>query len=166
VVVDLVLRQATVADTDAIARLLRAAFEEYRGRLDPPSGSLDATPEKVLERMRTARTLLAFQDDTLIGCVFSEPEDDSLYFFSLAVHPDQRRRGVGRLLIAAMEERARAMRLTGVRLGVRLALPRLLAYYNQQGYHMLEYRAHEGYLEPTYAILEKELRNLVEIAET
>ena len=35
-----------------------------------------------------------------------------------------------------------------------------------QGYRMLEYRTHESYLEPTYAILEKELRCLEELSET
>ena len=31
------------------------------------------------------------------------------------------------------------------------------AYYELMGYQVVEYKAHEGYTEPTYVILEKEM---------
>ncbi len=44
-----------------------------------------------------------------------------------------------------------------VRLGVRIVLARLRAYYERLGYRVVEEHAHVGYAEPTYVILEKDL---------
>ena len=54
-----------------------------------------------------------------------------------------------------VEEKARMLNLKKVRLGVRLALPNLLAYYERRGYRVVEHRRHEGYAQPTYVMLEK-----------
>jgi ribosomal protein S18 acetylase RimI-like enzyme len=149
------LRDAITTDAPAIASLLRAAFEEYRGRLDPPSSSLDATVEQVLEKMLTARTTVAQYGPQIVGCIFEELQDEFLYFFSLAVLPRYRRRSLGRTLIGVVEKRARWLDLEGVCLGVRVALPELLSYYDRLGYRVREYCSHAGHPEPTYVILEK-----------
>ena len=39
------LREATTADLPTLLVLVHKAFEEYRGRLDPPSGAHDETLE-------------------------------------------------------------------------------------------------------------------------
>jgi ribosomal protein S18 acetylase RimI-like enzyme len=73
------------------------------------------------------------------------------------VLPTYRRRGVGAQLIAYVEAQALSWQFDCVRCGVRLAFGRLRAYYERLGYRVIEYRKHEGYAEPTYAILEKKL---------
>lgn len=163
---ELELREAVLADAPAIALVLREAFAEYRGQLDPPSSSVDVTVHGVCQKMATAWATLAMHGTKVVGCVFFEPEDNYLYFFSLAVLPAYRERGIGRMLIEFVENRARTINLMGVRLSVRLALSRLHAYYNHLGYCFREYRSHEGYREPTYAILEKDFRNLDALRET
>jgi ribosomal protein S18 acetylase RimI-like enzyme len=155
---DLILRQATQADVAVIVNLIRQAFEEYRGRLDPPSGAHEETEERVRLKMASSQVVVVLAGDVPVACVFYERESDYLHFHRLSVLPAYRRRGVGRLLIDYVENRARALGLTGVRLGVRLALERLRSYYDRLGYRFREYRTHSGYPEPTYAILEKDLR--------
>jgi tRNA threonylcarbamoyladenosine biosynthesis protein TsaE len=154
---DLVLREATDADAAAIVALIHAAFEEYRAVLDPPSGAHRETEETIRQKMLSSRVVIAVCGSAPVGCVFFEQAADHLSFSRLAVPPACRRRGVGAALIAYVEERARALSLGQVRLGTRIALPHLRSYYERLGYRLLEYRAHDGYAEPTYMILEKDV---------
>jgi predicted N-acetyltransferase YhbS len=158
---ELVLREATDDDVSAIVAVLMAAFEEYRDRLDPPSGAHGESVEKVQEIMQTARVVLAQAGDQIAGCVFYAPVDNHLDLFRLAVLPPYRQRGVGRALVQYVESRALAIGLPHVQLGVRVALPGNRAYYERMGYRFLEARTHKGYVEPTYIILEKTLDEAV-----
>jgi ribosomal protein S18 acetylase RimI-like enzyme len=151
------LREATEADAESLAALVREAFEEYRGRLDPPSGAHGETPEGVRDRLRSVRAALALASEGPAGCVFYETEEGRVYLSRLAVRPAYRGRGLGRTLIEYVEGRARAVGLRCVRLGVRIALARQRAYYERLGYRPVEARAHAGYPEPTYLLMEKPL---------
>jgi ribosomal protein S18 acetylase RimI-like enzyme len=152
------LHEATEDEAEAVAELLRAAFEEYRGWLDPPSGAHRETAEKIRSEMRDARIVLAVLGDTIAGCVFYAPVNQHVDLFRLAVLPEYRQHGIGRSLIAYVEERALHMGFQRVQLGVRLQLPRNRALYERLGYRFVEERRHAGYSEPTYAILEKLLQ--------
>lgn len=151
------LREATEADAETVASILRSAFEEYRGWLDPPSGAHAETADTVREKMKTAGVIVALAGEEAAGCVFFQPGEGLLYFSRLAVLPAYRRQGLGRLLIEQVEERARAMRLPRVRLGVRIVLDRQRAYYERLGYHVVGSASHLGYTEPTYVFMEKEI---------
>jgi ribosomal protein S18 acetylase RimI-like enzyme len=151
------LRDATNADLPTVLAVLQAAFAEYRGRLDPPSGVHQETVESLRAQMTSACIVLALLDDTVVGCVLYRPENDHVYLGRLAVLPAYRNRGIATALTAAVEQRARARGIPRVRLGVRVALPHLRAWYERLGYRLLEERRHEGYVEPTYLLLEKML---------
>jgi ribosomal protein S18 acetylase RimI-like enzyme len=155
VVGDWLLREAGEADAEAIAAVIRAAFEEYRGRLDPPSGALAETADTVREKMRTAQAVLALADGVPLGCIFLRPEEGRLYLFRLAVLPGHRGRGLGRAMLAHAEGRARALGLPRVRLGVRAALARQIAFYEGLGYRRVGDGTHLGYAGPTYLLLER-----------
>jgi ribosomal protein S18 acetylase RimI-like enzyme len=152
---DWLLREAGEADAEAVAAIIRAAFEEYRGRLDPPSGALAETADTVREKMRTAQAVLALAGEVPVGCVFFRPEEGRLYLFRLAVLPGRRGRGLGRALLAHAEERARELGLPRVRLGVRAALARQIAFYEGLGYRRVGDGTHPGYAGPTYLLLER-----------
>jgi ribosomal protein S18 acetylase RimI-like enzyme len=152
---DWLLREAGEADAEAVAAVIRAAFEEYRGRLDPPSGALAETAETVRAKMQTARAVLALISEAPVGCAFLRSEEGRLYLFRLAVLPGHRGRGLGRALLAHAEERARALGLPRVRLGVRAVLDRQIAFYEGLGYCRVGAEAHPGYARPTYLLLER-----------
>jgi GNAT superfamily N-acetyltransferase len=152
---ELTLREATNDDVPTLVSLLKAAFEEYRDRLDPPSGAHEETIEKVRGVIQSAGAALAYVGETAAGCVFYAPVGRSMDLFRLAVLPAHRQRGVGRALIAYVEARTLAVGITRVRLGVRIALPGNRAYYERLGYRFVEARTHAGYTQPTYVILEK-----------
>jgi ribosomal protein S18 acetylase RimI-like enzyme len=151
---EVTLREAANADLPALVAVLKAAFEEYRGRLDPPSGAHDESAAKVREVLRTSRAVLALSGDEIVGCVFYAPSGNHVDLFRLAVLPEYRRRGIARRLIEYVEARARQLGLPRVQLGVRVALPGNRIYYERLGYRFVEARTHAGYAEPTFVILE------------
>lgn len=152
---NLQLREAADSDLETIVAVIRAAFAEYEGRLDPPSGGARDTVESLREKIADGNAVLALLDDQVIGCVFYRPDCDHLYFGRLAVLPAHRQRGVGRALIAYVEERARTLGLPRIRIGVRIGLPELFAAYERIGYRTIAEHSHEGYAQPTYVSMEK-----------
>jgi predicted N-acetyltransferase YhbS len=157
---DVFLREATDQDAPLLLQVLQTAFEEYRGRLDPPSGAHSETVEKLRQKLTTSHVVVAEVEGEIAGCVFYEAENGSMHLERLAVLPSYRRRGLGRRLIDYVEAQARALNLPHVRLGVRVVLKDNWAYYERLGYRLIEYKSHAGYSEPTYVILEKEISAL------
>jgi GNAT superfamily N-acetyltransferase len=149
------LREATDDDVPTIVALIHAAFKEYDGAIDPPSGAHKEGVENIRAKMATERAVLALLADQALACVFYRDEGEHMYFGRLAVLPAYRNRGISAALIAYVEQRACALGLPRVQLGVRVALPHLRARYERLGYRVIEERRHAGYVEPTYLVMEK-----------
>lgn len=153
----IVLQEATTVDIPTLVTLVHAAFEEYRGQLEPPSGAHNETPETFRQALQTGYAALALVNDEAVGCVFYHQEGEHLYLGRLSVLRPFRRYGVGQALTEYVEQRARALGLPRVQLGVRTALPHLQAYYARLGYRVVRYEAHQGYTAPTYVVMEKQV---------
>ena len=150
-----ILIPATNADVPVLLNLLHTAYEEYRGKLAPPSGAHSETLETVGKKLQTAHVIKAVIDEMPVGCVFIERKPDSIYFSRLAVLPAYRGQGVGRQMVAYVEAYARAQHMPRVTLGVRLAIPANIEYYTKLGYSIASYACHAGYTEFTSANMEK-----------
>ncbi len=153
-----IVREAIEADYPAALAVMQAAFAEFDGQLDPPSGVHGETIASMRTRMGAGGLLLAEQEGQLVGMVLYRPEEGQLYMGRLSVLPAFRRRGIGNLLIDAVERRARELGLARVGLSVRLALPGQCASYERQGYRVLSVHAHPGYDQPTFVNMQKTLR--------
>ena len=151
------LREAGPEDAPVLLRLMQAAFEEYEGVLDPPSGVRRETIETVRRRLSRGGAVVASASDEPVGFTFYEPQEALLYFGRLSVLPDWRNKGIGSALLGEVERRAREMGAAGVRLGVRVQLPHLVARYERLGYRVTQYMTHPGYPEPTFLYMEKTL---------
>src|SRR5690242_6494570 len=116
-----ILREATADDIPAALAVLHAAFEEYRTRLDPPSSAHRETVESLQARLTSAHLVLALMDDMVVGCVLYQVEPDYVYLGRLAVLPSYRRCGIGTALIGYVEDCAKVIATSRVRLGVRVA---------------------------------------------
>ncbi len=149
------LRAATAADIPIIVALIQAAFKEYDGVIDPPSGAHKENVERIREKLNTEHAVLALLGDQIVACVFYRDQGDYMYFGRLAVLPAYRGRGIAGMLIGHVEARACDLGLPSVQLAVRLALPHLRARYERLGYRVIEERRHAGYAEPTYVVMEK-----------
>lgn len=155
----LILRAATAADAAAIAATIAAAFEEYRGKLEPESGAFRETAEGIAAELgRESGAIVAERNGRMLGCVMVKLEDDDLYFGRLAVVPAARGQGIARKLIDAVEDEARRRELAGVRLGVRIVLTENQRLFTALGYVETSREAHEGFDQPTSINMRKPMR--------
>ena len=111
------LREAIAADLPTLLALVHGAFEEYRGRLDPPSGAHAETIETLGRALRTGAALLVSVDGQPAGCVFYHREPDHVYLGRLSVLAAYRGHGLGGALTDGVERRALAMGVPRVELG-------------------------------------------------
>jgi len=153
----MVLRKATYDDIPTLVTIIHTAFEQYRGRLEPPSGAHRETVQSIATYLQQGHAVLALLNDQAVGCVCYHQEGEHVYFGRLSVLPAFRQHGVGLALIAYVEQRAQDLGAQRVQIGVRIALPHLQAYYERLGYHVVRYETHEGYTEPTSVVMEKQV---------
>jgi predicted N-acetyltransferase YhbS len=120
-----VIRTAGAEDVPRIVALLNAAFAMERAFVDRERTS-DA---EILELMRTGTFLVADAvADTLAACAYVELHGTRAYMGMLAVDPSLQRRGLGRRMIAAVENRAIDAGCTGIDIKIvdrRVELPPL-----------------------------------------
>ena len=74
------------------------------------------------------------RDGQLDGVLILEPRPDDLLIWSIATAPAAQKRGVGRTLLAATEERARALGRGVIRLYTGEPLTGNIAWYQRHGY--------------------------------
>jgi ribosomal protein S18 acetylase RimI-like enzyme len=151
------IRVATAADADAIADLIRRAFADQPRPTDPPSSALEETAATILAHLGRGGGAVLERDGRVVGTVLWELEDDALYISRVSVDPDYRRQGIARALVNEAEREAHRRGLVRMTLGVRLELEENRQLFRSCGFEDLEFRRHEGYIEPTWVLMERRL---------
>lgn len=136
------IRPATADDFEALAeihatairRLAAAHYEE--DEIERWAGRWDR--EKFLDRFESADWLVAEVEGEPVG--FGQLDPERTEIVSVYVHPERGRRGVGRRLVGALEERARERGWDVIELDASLNAVR---FYAQLGYERVEDRIHE-----------------------
>ena len=149
------VRAAVPADAARVAHVIRSAFEQYRGALEPPSGALTVDAAAVQELMELGGIMVCEGGGQIVASVFHRTHADHVYLGRLAVLPAFRGRGHAVRLVAAVEALAAATGRGHVRLGVRLALPENRAFFERLGYRQVGLDSHAGSPVPTFAWLTK-----------
>ena len=154
----LVLRAGTAGDAAAIARVIAASFEQYRGKLNPESGAFRETADGIAaELARGAGAIVAERNGEMLGCVLVEEQEGDLYFGRLSVMPSARGQGLAKQLVDAVEAEARRRGLPAVRLGVRVVLTDNQRLFRALGYRETSREAHPGFDHPTSINMRKPL---------
>ncbi|WP_137940044.1 GNAT family N-acetyltransferase [Chitinivorax sp. B] len=153
----IMLRPYCDDDLSAMLFVIRSAFAEYQGLLDPPSSAERKTLDIIREELVGANAAVAIGNGRVIGCVFCRPRDGNMYLDRLSVLPGWRGLGIGDYLIRWVENEARRQELPTVHLSVRIPLKQQQAYYAKRGYVFSSFGTHTGYLRPTYLNLAKSL---------
>ncbi|WP_395022847.1 GNAT family N-acetyltransferase [Dongia sp.] len=157
----IVIRPAAPGEAAVLLDVMRRAFAEYRGVLQPESSVFVETPELIAQKLAGGGGFLALQDGRPVGCIIAEEKDGHGYPMGylgrLAVDPSLRRQGLARRLMQAGEGfvRARGHRICAVQ--VRIALGGNIALFQSLGYRETDRRAHPGFAAPTYLVMEKSL---------
>ncbi len=140
---------ADFAGWPEVCALILDAFAYMQGRIDPPSSALRMTAASIAEDAAAGALLLAECGSALVGCVFVRPKGDALYIAKLAVRPDMQARGIGRALIAAARDEARAHGLAELELETRIELTENHAAFARLGFVKIAETAHSGFARPT-----------------
>lgn len=90
-----------------------------------------------LEQNRVARCFVVREDGRLIGYICLWEVADELHITNVAVHPNLRRRGVGRALLSAVLDDARQRKLRLVVLEVRPSNVEALGLYESFGFRVV-----------------------------
>ncbi|MEZ5305928.1 MAG: GNAT family N-acetyltransferase [Pyrinomonadaceae bacterium] len=149
------IRNYTDSDLAEILSVIKTAFAEQRGLVDPPSSAEHKTIEILRSELQGSDALVVVEEGRLIANICYRFEGDRCYFDRLAVMPDCRRRGIGKLLIEEVESRASAKGIRKMSLSVRIELENQQALYRSLGYEIESYESHEGYDRPTYVKMGK-----------
>lgn len=95
------IRAARPEDIEAVLGLWGAARSAHAITED--------SPERVDALIADGAVLVAVEDGEVVGAVIAAFDGWRGNFYRLAVAPERRRRGIGRALVAAGEERMRAL---------------------------------------------------------
>ncbi len=131
------IRSVGLEEAETVMRLMRLAFEEYRGRLYPESGALGETLEDVRSGIRSGGAFLAFVDKTLAGSARYRLFPDHVYGERIGVLPEYRGLGIAAALTKAIESSAGARGVPLVQVKVRKSIPSNLVLYQKLGYRVL-----------------------------
>ncbi|MEZ5427538.1 MAG: GNAT family N-acetyltransferase [Pyrinomonadaceae bacterium] len=151
------LRDHHPEDVPQILSVIKTAFAEQRGLIDPPSSAERKTVEIVEAELRSAKALVVESGGEIVACVFYQPKGDSVYIDRLAVMPRFRRGGIGKTLMEEVERRATETGFEKLSLSVRIELKRQQEYYGKMGFQISSYESHRGFDRSTFVIMEKAL---------
>ncbi len=133
---------ATVNDVAVLSKLVNSA---YRGERSKKGWTTEAdlldgirTDEAALQKMieAPATIILKCMDESeqLLGCVYLQKKQSSLYLGMLTVVPELQAMGIGKKLLSAAEDQARVMQCDTITITVIEVRHELIAWYERHGY--------------------------------
>lgn len=132
------IRRAGLADLDALVEIERHSFPRSWAR---------AMWEAELVRASSRIDLLVERGAILAFCA-AQLVLDELHIHSIATHPDRRRAGIARVLLAEVLDTARAERCTLAALEVRRSNAPAIALYTRVGFIVISTR--RGYYQDNH----------------
>ncbi len=157
----IMIRPMLPADAETVAGLVVAAFAVQPAEVDPRPSALGISSAAVAAHLERGGGAVAEQEGEVatevMGAVLWEAKDGGLYVSRLSVLPENRGRGVARLLMAAAEREAVRLGMARMHLGTRLALGGNRRLFAACGFHEVAFHAHPGYAAPTWVEMEKSL---------
>ena len=167
------IKKATQADIPALNELVNAAYrgESSRKGWTTEADFLDGTrtdEDGIGEMLNTPNsTILKCENqDKLIGCVYLEIQNQKLYLGMLTSRPELQGQGIGKKLLLAAEEHARANNCSTITMNVLTGRKELIDWYVRHGYHRTEIKKPFAFDHPRYGkpkfqlefvVIEKEL---------
>jgi ribosomal protein S18 acetylase RimI-like enzyme len=142
---------------DELLAVIRASFAYMDGVIDPPSSVHRLTARSLRAKATVELGFLATAGDEIAGSAFLSEKDDHCYLGKLAVAPAWQGRGIGRLLLQAVEEHARRAGKPVIELGTRVELIANQRLFARLGFVEIERVAHEGFDRPTSVTMRKAL---------
>lgn len=125
------IREAEPREAEVLTNLINAAFRKAESFfIDGDRLKLDV----VRDLFHSGEFLVAEDNAQVVGCVYLETRGDRAYLGLLSVQPERQRAGIGRMLMAAAEDRCRRQGHVAIDLQIVNLRRELPAYYGGLGY--------------------------------
>lgn len=127
----LTLRRAEPADVEAITGLVQAAYSPYIARIGkPPAPMLDDYRQVIAD----SEVHVALQGERVAGVLVLEREGDEMLLANVAVLPECKGQGIGKVLMHLCETRSRQVGCSAVRLYTHERMTENIAIYRTLGF--------------------------------
>ncbi|WP_127497628.1 GNAT family N-acetyltransferase [Paenibacillus glycanilyticus] len=137
------IKEAQLDELHIVHDVMCKAFEEYRGKLIPPSGALSESVDDIIKKIsKTGGAIIAQVDGIPIGSAHFVFRENYVYIGRVAVLPSLRGWGIGKKLVKYIENYARNRGICEARLEVRLSIPSNVAFYKKLNYEIIEKHAY------------------------
>ncbi|MGM0882354.1 MAG: GNAT family N-acetyltransferase [Bacillota bacterium] len=118
------IHKASLEEIEIVHDLMGEAFEEYRGKLTPPSGALSETINDIVKKISTnGGAIIAEAEGIPVGSAQFVFQDNYVYIGRVSVLPSHRGWGIGKMMVKYIETYARNKGVSESRLEVRLSIP-------------------------------------------
>ena len=138
------VRRAVADEASIIARVLYQAFVEFEAQYTPAAfAATTPTSDEMQKRLGDGPVWVAAQGHQLVGTISVVPKIEGLYIRSMAVLPSARGRGIGPLLLQAVEQFAIAQGFQHMILSTTPFLAGAIRLYERFGFHRSNDAPHE-----------------------
>ena len=132
------IRAATLEDVPGIVSLVNSAYRGDGGWTNESHliGGPRTQAADVEELIRDSGGLIVtgWEEGTLAGCVYLKKDGAKLYLGMLSVWPAKQGAGVGKQLMSAAEDHARAQGCEAIRITVISVRDELIGWYERHGF--------------------------------
>lgn len=125
-----------------MSELARDAYARYVDRIGRPPAPMVAD---YVAAVRDCESWVAEDVTGLAGMLVLRPASDYLLLDNIAVRTDRQGQGIGALLLAKTEERARALAVPQIRLYTNVAMTENIDYYQRHGFVLTHVASEDGY---------------------
>jgi ribosomal protein S18 acetylase RimI-like enzyme len=136
------IRPAEIQEAGAVTMLVREAYAKYVGRIGREPAPMLVDYEAAI---LAGETWVLVEGDETSGVLVMRPENDHLFVETVAVRPDRQGSGLGRRLMAFVEEAARDRGLREIQLYTNEKMEENLPFYRSLGFGETGRRFDEGY---------------------
>ena len=141
----MIIRRLKEEDAKAVSELIITTIRISNVR-DYPAELMEElvktqTPEHVLQRASWTHFYVAEEADRIIGCGAIGPywgKEDESSLFSIFVHPDYQGKGIGRMIVGALEQDEFALRAKRIEIPASITG---LPFYRKMGYSFKDGKA-------------------------
>jgi ribosomal protein S18 acetylase RimI-like enzyme len=136
------IRPATIQEVGIVKGCVREAYAKYVGRIGKEPAPMLVDYEAAI---LAGEAWVLVEGDETTGVLVMRPENDHLFVETVAVRPDSQGSGLGRRLMAFVEEAARGRGLREIRLYTNEKMEENLLFYRSLGFEETGRRLDEGY---------------------
>ena len=124
------IRKALLADVEALASCIDAAYAKYSNRIS----DMPPVSDGIAEEITSNQVWVAIEDGKIIAGLFLISHDGFMKLANLAVHPSHGGKGIGRKLMELSDSEAKRQGYDEMRLNTHIAMPENVQLYEHLGW--------------------------------